>query len=73
MSENAIETQQPGDWRPKVIAIGAVAGALVGAAAAYMLIQNSPEDAPPQISVREGIKIGLLVFGLLRSIASLYD
>lgn len=72
MSETAIQTQVDVNWKPKVLVFGAILGALVGVVAAYMFIQNSPsEDAPPEMSAGEGVKLGVLVFGLLRSIATL--
>jgi len=71
MSEQASEIIPAGNWKPKVLIIGAVLGALVGAAAAYLLIQNSEGDVPPEISAGQGVKMGVLVFGLLRSIATL--
>lgn len=59
------------DWRPKVLIVGGVLGATVGLAAAYLLLQRAGEEQPPDITVGEGIKIGMLVAGLLRSIATL--
>ncbi len=55
-----------------------LAGALVGAGAgiiAAMLIQKRAErrERDSALTVTEGIKIGLLVFGLLRAIAALGD
>jgi len=71
MENEKIEITTVENWKPKVLAIGGVVGALVGVAAAYMLIQRSEEDTPPRISAGEGVKLGVLVFGLLKSIASL--
>ncbi|OGO35522.1 MAG: hypothetical protein A2W35_21425 [Chloroflexi bacterium RBG_16_57_11] len=58
-------------WRSKAMLIGGVVGAAVGVTAAYMLAQRSKDDQPPKMSVGEGVKIGVLVFSLLRSIANL--
>jgi len=58
-------------WRTKVMIVGGVVGAAVGVAAAYMLAQRSQDDQPPEMSVGEGVKLGVLVFGLLRSISNL--
>lgn len=61
------------NWKPKALAIGALAGAVVGALAAYLVIQNTEEDAPPKITAGQGVRLGVLVFGLLKSIASLRE
>jgi hypothetical protein len=58
-------------WRTKAMIVGGVVGAAVGMAAAYMLAQRSKDDQPPEMSLGEGVKIGVLVFGLLRSISNL--
>ena len=65
--------QAPTNWKPKVILVSAVMGAAVGIAAAMMLISRSENDEPPHIGAGEGVKLGLLIFGLLRSVASLND
>jgi hypothetical protein len=40
--------------------------------AAYLLIQRAKRRAePPNLNASEGIKLGLLVFGLLRQVAML--
>jgi hypothetical protein len=58
-------------WRSKAMIVGGVVGAAVGVTAAYLLAQQSKDDQPPKMSVGEGVKIGVLVFSLLRSIANL--
>jgi len=66
----------PADQKRKAITltIGGVAGALIGLAGAYMLVQNAErEDKPIEISTGEGVKLAVMVFGLLRSIATLHD
>ncbi len=71
MSEESMEITTIQNWKPKVLVIGGVIGAAVGVTAAYLLIQRSEDESPPDISVGEGVKLGVLVFGLLRSITNL--
>ena len=59
-------------WTGQVLVIGVVVGALTGLGAAYLLIQRAKKRAePPNLNAGEGIKLGLLVFGLLRQVAML--
>ncbi len=59
-------------WAGQVLAIGAVVGALTGLAGAYLLIQRAKRRLePPNLNASEGIRLGLLVFGLLRQVALL--
>lgn len=58
-------------WQSKAMIVGGVIGAAAGVAAAYLLAQRSKDGQPPDISLGEGVKIGVLVFGLLRSISNL--
>ncbi|MGE5224359.1 MAG: hypothetical protein ACM3PY_18125 [Omnitrophica WOR_2 bacterium] len=61
------------NWRTRVLVGGIVLGALVGAGAAYLYLQRSgdnPEDQP-KFTTGDGVRLGLLVLGLLRSIAEL--
>jgi len=59
-------------WAGRVLVIGAVVGALTGLGAAYLLIQRAKRRAePPNLNATEGIKLGVLVFGLLRQVAML--
>ncbi len=59
-------------WAGQVLVIGAVVGALTGLASAYLMIQRAKKRAePPNLTASEGIKLGLLVFGLLRQVALL--
>ena len=61
-------------WKTKTLLAGAVIGALVGAGAAYLLVQRAErEDGEMRIGAGEGIKLGLLVFGLLRQVAQLAE
>ena len=71
MSEIDHEIVPAENWKPKVLITGAVLGALLGLGAAYLMIQNSGDDKPPEISAGEGVKLGVVIMGLLRSVATL--
>jgi hypothetical protein len=59
-------------WTAQVLAIGGAIGALTGLAAAYLMVQRSKKlGERPTLELGEGIKLGVLVFGLLRSVAVL--
>jgi hypothetical protein len=59
-------------WAGTILVVGAVVGALTGLGGAYLLIQRAKRRAePPNLNASEGIKLGLLVFGLLRQVAML--
>ena len=69
-NENAIEKVD--SWKPKFLIIGAVLGALVGVGAAYLLAQNAEKEGrAPKISPGDGVKLGVMVMGLLRMVATL--
>ncbi len=73
MEEKEIIVQQD-NWKIKVLLIGGVVGVLTGLGAAYLLIQRSERDQTvPQLTAGEGVKLGLLVMGLLRQVALLGD
>lgn len=60
------------NWKPKLLIIGAVIGALTGLGAAFLLIQRAEKQgAKPNLGTKEGISLGMLVFGLLRQISQL--
>jgi hypothetical protein len=59
-------------WTTQVLAIGAVLGAVTGLTAALLLVQRSKKlGERPSLELGEGIKLGVLVFGLLRNVAML--
>ena len=74
MTTEEIEVTEinPQNWKSKVLIVGGVLGLLTGLGAAYLLIQRAErEETEPKLSAGEGVKLGLLVFGLLRQVAQL--
>ncbi len=70
MTRDEMKTSQ--DWKTKTLLIGAAIGVLAGLGAAYLLVQRAErEGRQPELSAGEGIKLGLLVLGLLRQVAQL--
>jgi nitrate reductase gamma subunit len=60
------------NWRAKTLFMGAALGALVGIGAAYLIVQRAEREAGKvRITAGDGVKLGLLVFGLLRQVAQL--
>lgn len=58
----------------KTILFGAVIGAVTGIVAAVLLTRRAEKnERETAITTGEGLKLGVLVFGLLRAIASLGD
>ena len=58
----------------RVILGGALIGALTGLIAAILLTRRAEKNnSETAITTGEGMKLGVLVFGLLRAIASLSD
>ena len=71
MDANSNEVTALEIWKPRTLVIGGVVGASIGLLAAYLILQRGEKDKPPEFTVGEAVKIGVLVLGLLRSIANL--
>jgi gas vesicle protein len=60
--------------KSRVILSGALIGAITGLIAAFLLTRRAEKnESTTAITTGEGLKLGVLVFGLLRAIASLGD
>ncbi len=74
MEENTIIEQPEADntWKVKTLVIGAALGALTGLGAAYLLTKRA-EQTGQQLAITpgKGVKLGVLIAGLLRSVLSL--
>lgn len=72
MSEIVETDPGAGNWKIKIMVVGAVLGAVLGAGAAMLLIQRAEgEDGKVNVSAGDGLKIGATVIALLRQVASL--
>ena len=61
-------------WKNKVLLIGGVIGGLVGVGTAYLLVQRAEKEGTEvQLGTGEGIRLGLLVLGMLRQVSRLGD
>ncbi|MBW8011417.1 MAG: hypothetical protein FVQ83_09275 [Chloroflexi bacterium] len=62
------------ELRTKTLAAGAIIGALTGLGAAYLLVQRADRnESETSLTTREGLRLGVLILGMLRSIAQLGD
>jgi hypothetical protein len=70
MAEELQDTQ----WKSKVLLLGGVIGALLGVGTTYLLVQQSERRGEPlKLGTGEGLRLGILVLGMLRQVASLGD
>jgi hypothetical protein len=59
------------NWKAKALIIGGLLGALTGIGATYVMVQRSEE--PPEVGPADGVKLGLLLLGLVRAVGDLGD
>lgn len=74
MEENAIieQTEVDDTWKAKTLLIGAAVGALTGLGAAYLLTKRAEQSGQSlTLTPGKGVKLGVLIAGLLRSVLSL--
>jgi len=62
------------NWKTKTMLIGTVIGALTGATAAYMLIQQADKkNTQPKLNAGEGVKLGIGILGVLRLVSDMVN
>lgn len=60
------------NWKRNALIFGAVIGAVVGVVAANMLVKEAEEnDNQTALTTGKGMRLGMLILGLLRQITSL--
>jgi H+/Cl- antiporter ClcA len=70
--EEELEIYSDRSWKLKTLGGGALIGAIAGLASAYLLTRRAEKnETTVVVTPTDGIKIGLLVFGLLRAIGKL--
>ncbi len=74
MTEDEIvpESAPDNSWKVKTLLIGTAIGALTGLGAAFLLTRRAEQKGEKlSISTGQGVKLGMLLVGLLRSILNL--
>ena len=60
------------DWKTNTLVVGAVVGLLSGLLASFLLVRRAEKSGQElTLNAGEGFRLGMLVLGLLREIASL--
>lgn len=68
------ETQLDTTWKTKTLLVGAALGAITGLGAAYLLTRRAEQRGENlAISSGQGLKIGMLLAGMLQQILRLGD
>ncbi len=63
---------QNANWKRNALIVGGVIGAVVGVAAAQMLVREAEQGGEGKaLTAGKGLQLGMLVLGLLRQLTSL--
>ena len=61
-------------WKTKTVLVGGLLGALTGLGAAYLMVRRAEQQGEHiSISSGQGLKIGVLLAGVLRSVLNLEE
>ena len=70
-SEELMERQDE-SWKSRLLLAGGVVGALTGLGVAYLMVQRAEHRGGDlELSSGEGLRLGLLLLGMLRQVADL--
>lgn len=59
-------------WKNKALVLGGVVGGLIGVGAAYLLVQRAEREGTElRLGTGEGLRLGLMVLGMLRQVSQL--
>jgi hypothetical protein len=65
-------TKTEDNWKSRTLIVGGVLGAITGVGVAYLLVRRAEAQAKElEIGPGEGIRLGLLLLGLLRQVSEL--
>lgn len=72
MSDEITVEETKVDYQTRVLIGGALFGAIVGLAGAFLMLKNAERKGTElQVSTGEGVKLSLIIMGLLRQLADL--
>lgn len=72
--QEKLNQEEKQNWKVNTIIIGGIVGALTGLGAAYLMVRSAEEKGDKiSMSSGKGLKIGVLLAGLVRSIMNLSD
>jgi hypothetical protein len=74
LQERNVNMEEGTQWKNKVLVIGGVIGGLVGVGTAHLLVQRAEREGQElKLGTGEGIRLGLMVLGMLRQVSRLGD
>lgn len=60
------------EWKGRTLLLGGLLGAVTGLGVAFLLVRRAEKRAEPvKLSTGEGIRLGLILLGLLRQVSEL--
>lgn len=67
-----LNVQQYQNWQPKILIIATLIGAAIGLLGGYLFVNQAEKyGTQPEVTAGDGVRLGVLVLGLLRQVAAL--